>query len=440
MSDVEEETYSIIFTSLRHPVRRKILRMLSEKPRNFSKILEELVISSSHLTYHLENLGELVSKMEDGRYRLSTFGEAAVITMRGVEEVPVIKPEHLPLLLTKWKTFFAVLMIGLVILAGVSYIQYTSLNQMSSDYQKISEMYEQLEAEFEQVSAEHERLLSWSISTNEVFTFLEDVVHLNMTKYYATLVSNTVEYRSVLGGIAEETLKYSLTHNEDKLDVTFRFRNNTLFRYSLYVLEGSPLYTQPQPTNVLDMAKGLLDRYENYTGVSYVQEMRYLLETVDVIKDMTTTSGNVKLNISTEGDDVEIQWIYTSNGIDFQAKSVGFSFDNGFLETLDDGWFLFKVGSTDVNVSKEEAINIATNYAKNFSWNVDGVEVTDFNILEDPVSADLVPHVREEPLVLIPYWYVTLYLDKVYPGNVNRIAVGLWADTAEVNYCKALSG
>jgi len=104
--------------------------MLSEKPRNFSTILETLGISSSHLTYHLENLGELVTKMDDGRYKLSTFGEAAVMTMRGVEESPDTKPKHLTISL-RWKSFFAVLMIGVVILAAVSCTQYMSLNQLS---------------------------------------------------------------------------------------------------------------------------------------------------------------------------------------------------------------------------------------------------------------------------------------------------------------------
>jgi len=88
MSDSEEEIYSTMFTSLKHPARRKILRMLSGGPRSFSEMLEQLGISSSHLTYHLESLAELVCKMEDGRYRLSTFGEAAVATMSTVEEAP----------------------------------------------------------------------------------------------------------------------------------------------------------------------------------------------------------------------------------------------------------------------------------------------------------------------------------------------------------------
>ena len=54
-------------------------------------MLEELGISSSHLTYHLENLGELVSKTSDGRYQLSKFGEGAVDTMKIVEEAPVVR-------------------------------------------------------------------------------------------------------------------------------------------------------------------------------------------------------------------------------------------------------------------------------------------------------------------------------------------------------------
>jgi hypothetical protein len=38
MSGTEEETYSIMFSSLRHPARRKILRMLSERKMTFSQM------------------------------------------------------------------------------------------------------------------------------------------------------------------------------------------------------------------------------------------------------------------------------------------------------------------------------------------------------------------------------------------------------------------
>ena len=115
------------------------------------------------------------------------------------------------------------------------------------------------------------------------------------------------------------------------------------------------------------------------------------------------------------------------------------NFDSGLFESLVDGWNLFHVGSTEVNISDKEAINIAIKYAKNYSWNAEGMTVTEFNILEEPISVVMLPHLREEPLALIPYWYVTLYLDKVYPGDINRIAVGLWADTGEIAHCNELS-
>jgi hypothetical protein len=428
-----------MFLSLSHPARRKILRMLSEKPRNFSTMLETLGISSSHLTYHLENLGELLTKLDDGRYKLSAFGEAAVMTMRGVEETPESAQKRQFTLPLKWKSVFAVLMIGLIILAAVSGAQYLSLDQLSCDYKQTSDNYELLQTNFEEVSAENERLLSWGTSTSKVRAFLTDVVHLDMKKYVSNLEGNTVEYRSDWGGIVEEIISYSLTYEGSKLAVTLRFRDTTLSSYYLHVIEGTPYYSQLQPTNILDSAKALLERYQTYSGASYLAVMRNMLETVDDIGGSETTSGNVKLIISTEVNDVKIEFVYTSDNVDFQAKSVELIFDNyGFLQSLSDDWTFYKVGSTEVNIPKEEAINIAIEYAKDYSWIVNGEVINNFTLAEETASAELWPHSREEPLALIPYWYVTIDLDRVYPDRVESLAVGLWADTGEVSICQTL--
>jgi len=315
-----------------------------------------------------------------------------------------------------------------------------SLNQLSLDYQQISEEHELLEADFEQVSAENERLLSWGMSPNKVYLFLRDVVYLDMTKYTATRESNTVEYRSDWGGIVEEISKYSLTYEGSKVDVTLRFRNATLSSYYLHVLEGTPYYSQLQPNNILDAAKNLLERYQTYSGASHLETMRNMLETVDETGDFETTSGDVKLIISTEANPPKIQFVYTSDNIDFQVKSVVLIFDNyGFLQSLSDDWSLFRVGSTEVNISKEEAINIAVEYAKDYSWTVNGEVINNFTLDTGSALAELWPHPREEPLALIPYWYVTIDLDRVYPDRIDRVAVGLWADTGEVSICQTLS-
>jgi len=174
-----------------------------------------------------------------------------------------------------------------------------------------------------------------------------------------------------------------------------------------------------------------------------LETMRSMLQTVNKIENMEKTVDDIKLIMLSEGKDVEIQWIHTISGIDYQAKGVSFSFDNGVLEMLTDGWFLFNVGSTEVNFSEEEAITIAVEFLEDFSWdttqNGELVKVTDFIILEEPVSVELLPHIREKSLDLIPYYYVTVYLEKVYPGNVNSIGVGIWGDTGAVSGYKTIS-
>ena len=72
MSDSKEEIYSTMFSSLKHPARRKILRVLSDKPLTFTEMLELLGISSSNLTYHLESLGELITQ-ENGVIQVINF-------------------------------------------------------------------------------------------------------------------------------------------------------------------------------------------------------------------------------------------------------------------------------------------------------------------------------------------------------------------------------
>jgi DNA-binding transcriptional ArsR family regulator len=85
-NDGNEETYSLIFKSLRHPIRRRILRVLANGEHTFSEILKSLSIDSGHLSYHLDELGVLIMKTADGDYRLSSIGSAAIKLMNGVEE------------------------------------------------------------------------------------------------------------------------------------------------------------------------------------------------------------------------------------------------------------------------------------------------------------------------------------------------------------------
>ena len=438
MSDSEEEIYSVMFSSLRHSARRKILRMLSERKVTYSQMLEELGITSSHLTYHLENLGDLIIKDENGRYELSSFGKAAVTMMRGAEEVPDTRIKRFSALPLKWKSLYAFFIIAIVLLASVSVIQFSSFNKLSSDFNALQKNYVDV------VDQNRALLLSnTSNDADQARTLINNVLQIDTSKYQLTLKGDTVQRRADLGGVIEEILQYSLVNNASRFDLTVRFRNGHFSLLQINQLEGSPsfplIYTVPQPTEVIQACQGLLDRYRIAFKDSYMDQVSPLMASAKA-NGSDQTFGDVKLQFSSYDDYADVLLMYSKNGADFQAKSLHLSYQKKVLTEFSDDWLLFKIGSTQINVSKDQAVLIAKNAAKSYSWTVSGTKVSNFQILDNPVSAQFYPKPGDSDIfTLYPYWYVTLYLDKTYPGGVTQIAVGVWADTGQIASIDALA-
>ncbi len=326
----------------------------------------------------------------------------------------------------------AVLLIVTVFLTGFSILQYNYLNQVAAENNM-------LHSENNLLNTRYQHLLALSSDTDKAIAFIQDVVQLDISGYQVTLLSSDVEFRSDLGGIVEEILRYSLADSEARIDVVLRFRDQLLSRYQIYVFEGAPIYSESQPINLVDSATNLLERYRQYGNASYLDQMSDLLAMVDEVKNVEIVEGNMKLKISASEERTEFFWLYTESDVDFSPKSLSFVYENRALKQLTDGWFLFETGSTEVNVSREEAITIAREAAQIFTWEYEDETIGNFTILEVPVDAEFHPHPREDFLNLIPYWYVTLYLDDIYPGEVDRIAVGLWGDTGEIADIVAVS-
>jgi hypothetical protein len=376
------------------------------------------------LTYHLESLGELVSKMDNGHYRLSAFGLATVSAMKGVEEVHENEPKH-GLVTFRWKAVFGVLMVAVLLLSGVSAFQYASINQLSSSQKSLS--------------VENQQLLSYGLGADKVANFLQNITKIDTTNYTISLLSNTMQWRLDFGGVVEELIQCSLTSSRSNLNIGFRFRDNHFSRYELVMIESSPIFTQSLPNDVLQNAKGILARYKAYSGDAYLTNMSNLLATVDAINSTVVTQGNMKLQITVSGGAVVFLWMYTEDGIDYQAKGLQMVFQDNVLTTMTDGYFLFTVGSTNMVTSRDQAVNIARSYVKTLTWTIGGQQVSGFSVVDQPLSVQLVPHTRGNSVALIPYWYVEMSLNKIYSGGINVVAIGIYADTGQVADVQMLS-
>ncbi|MDR2707694.1 MAG: winged helix-turn-helix domain-containing protein [Nitrososphaerota archaeon] len=418
MSSVpDDEIYSIMFSSFKHPVRRKILRMLDSKPMTFMELVEALGISTPNLTYHLESLGELLSKLDNGAYKLSAFGQASISALKGVEDVHGTEPRRRRFALT-WRAAFGVLLIVILLLAGFSAMQHSKNNQLLETQQILY--------------AENQQLKSWGMGTDKVANFLHNVVHIDTRNYTIALLSNNLYWRTDFGGLSEEEAVYSLKGPDSNLNVMFRFRNNHFSRYELTMIESSPIFTQNEPNNLILNAHMILTSYQAYSNHEYLTDMLNLLSQVSSTQSTTITEGNMKLSITISGTSAELSWMFTENGIDYQTKGLQMTFQYNILTTMTDSYYLFQKGSSTISITQEQAIGIAEDYVKTMSYIIEGQSVSDFKTTSPPLSIQMVPHVRGGSVELYPYWYIELNLDKIYSGGLTIVSIGIYADTGQV--------
>jgi hypothetical protein len=284
--------------------------------------------------------------------------------------------------------------------------------------------------------------------TEKVLEFLRDIVGINVAKYEVTLLSSTVQdytnEDNLIGdlGYIETFGMYNLvywdtiTETYSDLKVMFSFANTTLRLCSIDVVSGETCYNKALPSNILEATKVLLERYKTSSGDTELTSMSNMLTTVDVTKNSTKIEGNFKLEVSVTSNTTSLSWFQSHNGVDYGSLTLEFEHDS-FLSFFDSRSYC-KVGSAEVNVSKEQAIDIALEKVKGFSYTYKGKLVENLTIVETQIRTELKANVKDVPTLFYPCWIVDLPLDAVYPGSVYYLEVKIWADTGQIISCKTM--
>lgn len=75
-----------LFEAISHPIRIKILHLLSEKPLGFSELKRKLKIKSSgKLDFHIKKLGNLIKMDAEGKYTLTKHGYKALYAIKTID-------------------------------------------------------------------------------------------------------------------------------------------------------------------------------------------------------------------------------------------------------------------------------------------------------------------------------------------------------------------
>lgn len=287
-------------------------------------------------------------------------------------------------------------------------------------------------------------LASTSEVTNDYaakgLVFLNQVAGYNSTRYTATTTLATTG--SLIDAVTTENIRYTLESANSHVEVLETFANGNLKMFM--VLENDASFQlSAKPIFAAQMAKTFLTNYQVYSTDSFYGQLASMLQKAEITKNSTTTSGNIKFDITITSGQINsttFTWSYFSNGINTLDKCVSLKYQDGFLTLFTDTWNLHKIGNTTVNISEKQAEELATKNAKAYTWTIGSgnqtVAVNNFNVTK-PMVEELTfmqaGSTRDsDPLALYPVWHIGVGLDKYYPGNVYGIYIDIWADTGQI--------
>ncbi len=266
------------------------------------------------------------------------------------------------------------------------------------------------------------------ILRDNALSFLTNVAKLNTSSYNVEVFVDNMP-----GFNYDKTLKFNFSSAESKIDVLCLFKDNSLFWCTIYPVKGPPAFTTPKSSDVLTTARDTLDSLRAFSAKDYLPTMRSMLDSVTELKSSKTTVGNFTQEIAVSGSIVRISWEPFANGLSNPQNKLTLEFKDGNLMFFADYLGMFKIGSTEVKISEQEAIQIAIERARAYSWVQGDETVSNVNVLDSPVIANISLQNRGDN-TLYPFWDIWLPLDKTYPGGVTAFHVGIWADTGKVEY------
>lgn len=256
---------------------------------------------------------------------------------------------------------------------------------------------------------------SFAESTSRMPTFNESTFRMLNTSHYLTVMKAEVN-----GGNAQFEVLMCLVDG----------------KFWSYSLSGNFGTGELNRSAYLMKADNVLKAYRTFSNASYCSEFVGLLSTAMQTQNSSAENQDFALKISNSASAgqsgyMTIEYSRKVEGYTLQGDCFAISMSkNGLLSSLIDN-MMYYVATTDVNVTEEQAIAMATPYATAYA-KLYGQTIAATNATFD--FARDVGCVRGDNFAIYPRWTVSFTFDKVNNESVSEYAVAIWADNGQVYY------
>lgn len=259
--------------------------------------------------------------------------------------------------------------------------------------------------------------------------FLEKVADISLGAYsvtgYRSVTPGPYVQEKLHSGHVEKWVDMNLSSQNGELKVDMWFMDGKLYHFGL--VEGTPITNAERGISLLDCASAFLERYRIQFNVTYCAQLAPMLEQITSLdQEQTIERDESVLKFRPKNETITFLWLAKINGLTM-PKGFYIEMDkNGFLTSLSDWCHILHVGNTEVNISREQAVNMALNFAQNHADEI-GAKIGKYE------TALTLYGGRRDCFTLYPEWLVIIHYDKPC-GNFDGYAVSIWADTGEVHH------
>ncbi len=265
---------------------------------------------------------------------------------------------------------------------------------------------------------------------NKALLFLTDVIGVDMSNYRISLYDN----RSSQGN---DYLFYTLEPTKGSIfaaggDVGFNFYNDSLGSCTFNPGTINQPYLHPRSDRFNDTL-AIMQRYYAWTNDTQVQQMIDLMKKVGSEKNLFEVSGNLSLRISINPLLAHYRFSNYLNGVEYTGVSVSMGNSSGDV-FFDDNRVWQKIGNTSINITQDQAIRIAEDAAKGYSYNHtfgNGTIVTISNLNVTGVYRTSLSSTLRDNSTLYPIYNIELNVTGL-PSKYVGVGVFIWANDGKI--------
>lgn len=268
------------------------------------------------------------------------------------------------------------------------------------------------------------------------FEFLEKIADINIDDDYRIVTPDFWVQEMLHPGHVETWVSMNLSKGNHKLGIEIGFIDGRFYRYHVEnPVREEPFTSTLSSVDFLNTAKEVLNKYQLHFNATYCSLFTQLLKQITQLNrngTVETDKAVLEFYFAHETGCVSFLWYCKVDGIVAKPKRFYMEFDNkGFLISLNDWWEIYRIENTDVNISKETAIQMALELAQNLTEEI-GAQIKSVEAtLQFDGSSE-----RGDCYLLYPEWDIVINYDKTYNG-IYGYAVNIWADTGKVSYAAA---